>query len=80
MQSAVGMRQVAVVVLLLLGASIGGTGLLALVSRATGWTIRTRASAGTPGLEVPTDLDFALAFSATGAVLLGLSWLLGRRR
>ena len=74
------MRKVAIFTLLALGLAIGGTGLLALFSAATGWTIRTRATGGGPGLEVPTDLDFALIFSAVGAVLLGLGWLLGRPR
>ena len=73
------MRQVAVFLLMALGLATAATGLLALLSRATGWTIRTRATGGSPGLEVPTDLDFALIFTAVGAMLLGLGWMLGRR-
>ena len=74
------MRKAAVFTLIAVGLAIAGTGLLALLSRATGWAIRTRPTGGSPGLEVPTDLDVALIFSAVGAVLLGLGWLLGRRR
>jgi hypothetical protein len=71
------MRGFAVVVLLELG--VGGTGLLALLSHATGGTIRTRAYGGGDGLELPADLDLALIATALGALCLGLGLWLGRK-
>jgi hypothetical protein len=70
---------VLVLVLAVIGLALAGTGLLALLSRATGWEIRTRATGGGEGLVVPTDLDFALVFTGIGLALLGLAWLLDRR-
>lgn len=74
------MRAALAFVLVALGFALAATGGLALFSIATGWEIRTRGTGGTPGLAVPTDLDFALVFGGIGLVLLGLGWLVGRRR
>jgi len=71
---------VATVILLLLGMAIGGTGLMALLSHATGWTIRTRSYGSGGGIEVPTDLDLALVATALGGLCLGLGLWLGRKR
>ena len=66
--------------LLLLALGVGGTGLLALLSHATGWTIQTRSYGSGAGIEVPTDLDLALVATGLGALCLGLGLWLGRKR
>ncbi|MGK7867538.1 hypothetical protein [Falsiroseomonas sp. E2-1-a20] len=66
-------------VLLALGIALAGTGALALFSLATGWEIRTRGYAGSPGIAVPVEADFALVFLGIGLTCLGLAWLVGRR-
>ncbi|MBU8543381.1 MULTISPECIES: hypothetical protein [Roseomonadaceae] len=71
--------RVLVFLLTAMGLALAGTGLVALFSRATGWEIRTRPTGASPGLTVPTDLDFALIFTGIGLALLGLAWLLRRR-
>lgn len=70
------MRYALGVLLGLVGFAVASAGFLGLLSRATGWQMRTR---GAGSMAVPTDLGLGLASLGAGLLLLGLAWLLTRR-
>lgn len=65
------------VLLGLFGFGLASAGFLGLLSRATGWEMRTR---GAGSMAAPTDLGLGLACLGVGLVLIALAWLLTREK